>query len=128
MRGVLPSATWHSAAAALMIATMAGVALWRRISPTPRYRLLHPRHVREIAHALEELDFAEPMKVAQTSLGIRVSRHAAGFTLSRRDAALTPGGARVLARLITHLRGMECPADLVVGRWSIFHLLTGRAQ
>src|ERR1035441_1683633 len=73
-----PFVWWHAAAAAGLILTMGGVATVRRFRKTFSHRLLHPRHLREVAELVGRLRVPEPsthdgVRIATTSLGIQIS-------------------------------------------------------
>ena len=124
------------------------VALSRRLRTTQTHRLLHPRHVMEVAEALvstsqgaagaaarPELAFAPAdIRVSCTSLGIRISTDMikdAGaeihhYALSGRDVGITEPVARVLLKLICLLRHPDNSAELIEGSQSVFHVLVRR--
>ncbi len=131
-RGVLPSQPWHRWCAAAAAAAMVAVAAHRQFFPAS-YRILHPRHVREVAAILEAFSMSSmsPLTPMRTSLGIRLSSDRvliAGawmntYSFSRRSPALTPAAASDLARLTCELRRHPGSHALVEGRWNVFHLL-----
>jgi hypothetical protein len=147
--GVLPFHLWHAVATAGLALLMAVISLARRFSKTGRHRLLHPRHVREVADAmsLASSPAAEtraasqwtvlrrknsiPAHVGCTSLGVQISggkvRGAAGdtyhYTLSCRDGGMTEESARILAGLILQLRQSAGAGEFVKGNRNVFHLL-----
>ena len=53
LSGGLPFHTWHIGATAMMVVTMIAVSAKRRFQKIAKYRLLHPRHVKEVAEAVE---------------------------------------------------------------------------
>lgn len=146
LSGLLVFHFWQSVAVVSMALTMLVVAGLRRLRKNCTYELLHPRHVREIAAAIERASAhsianlktagpsrtrAEKIPLAATSLGIRISaseiESATGFvrhyTFSSRNAAMTEETAETLARLILKLKHLEGTKRLVKGEREVFHLL-----
>jgi hypothetical protein len=149
--GVLPFHSWHVAATACLALAMAAVSLARRFSRTARHRLLHPRHVKEVAEAVALVSspsteakaasqwtvlprrnsMPAPVHIGFTSLGIQISAGkisgAAGatyhYTLSCRDGGMTEETARILAGLILQLRQAIGAGEFVKGNRNVFHLL-----
>lgn len=149
--GVLPLHLWHVAATACLALAMAAVSLARRFRRTAKHRLLHPRHVREMAEALKHVsDLAAETKaagrwtvmpprdsvsvrlrIACTSLGVQISagkvREAAGdichYTLSYSDGGMTEEVARIVARLIVQLNRASDDGEFLKGNRDVFHLL-----
>lgn len=149
--GVLPLHSWHVAATACLALAMASIGLARRFRRTAKHRLLHPRHVREMAEALKQVsDLAAETKaagrwtvmpprdsvsvrlrIACTSLGVQISagkvREAAGdifhYTLSYCDGGMTEEVARIVARLIVQLNRASDDGEFLKGNRDVFHLL-----
>jgi prolipoprotein diacylglyceryl transferase len=156
MAGVLPFHSWHVVATACLGLAMIALGLARRFSRTARHRLLHPRHVREVAEAMSLISSPStetkpagqwtvlprnnsvPIRVSCTSLGVQISGGKVGgaagdsyhYTLSCRGGGMTEGMARILAGLILQLRRATGAGALVKGNRDVFHLLinpvTGR--
>jgi Prolipoprotein diacylglyceryl transferase len=142
---VLDFDPWHVVATAALAATMMVVACWRRLSKTTKYELLHPRHVNEIAEAIETLSVfvgietsgsendteAQTTHVARTSHGIRISTSiipdAGGrihlYALSSQKELLSEESARTLAALILQLKHPSASCELVRGSHAVFHAL-----
>ncbi|MCI0337071.1 MAG: prolipoprotein diacylglyceryl transferase [Acidobacteria bacterium] len=150
--GILPFQTSHIGATGLLVMTMISVALWRRFGIVSKHQLLHPRHVKEVAEAIElvsniaiEANAISPKEeflprtihLACTSNGVNLStgriKNAAGhiqlYTLSSRHELMTETVARILADLILLLKHAASSHELVKGNRGVFHLLvhTGRA-
>jgi hypothetical protein len=143
LAGVLPLSRWHLATFASLVATVIAVSLRRRFQRTPTFRLLHPRHIQQVANAVKALcasgghTIATPDKtftvvgVASTSLGIQISGgridHGAErvyhYTLSSAGEAMTEGTARSLSGLIRRLNGVAGSDKLIAGAHGVFHLL-----
>ena len=145
--GVLPLNWSHIALTVLVWSTMLAVAVSRRLRSETNYRLLLPRHVEEIAQALDSTaTHADSngggtqhhvrrtgIAIDCTSLGVQISTgriKVAGsslyhYALSNRMANLTEANARRLAKLIVQLRHPAARSDLVAGKQGVFHLLVG---
>ena len=145
LTGLLPFQAWHCGVGAILIVIMLGVTMYRRLASTSKHRLLHPRHVEEVANTLQVLSegssrsgsakihqaTAAPVRLARTSLGIQVSSSRITidrtwinqYCLSRETGTLTEDSARVLARLVLQLRHLCGAHELIKGQWNVFHLL-----
>ena len=143
--GFLPFQVWHFWVGATLIVIMLGVTVCRRFTSTSKYRLLHPRHVEEVANTLQALSDGStlsgsarlhkasgaPMRVVRTSLGIQMSSSRIRidrtwinqYCLSRETGTLTEDSAKVLARLVLQLRHLCGAHELIKGQWNVFHLL-----
>jgi hypothetical protein len=129
----------------LLALLMLVLAIGRRLQANVQHKLLHPRHVREIAAAVEHVSArysdspnpraqetgATELQTASTSLGIRISageipgrdgfvKH---YAFSCPSAAMTEETARALADLILRLKHPEESNRLVKGEREVFHLL-----
>lgn len=136
---------WCSAPFVAVAVSMAWVALARRFQKTPRFELLHPKHIEEIAelvrHTASSHQPACPpwrssprqpaIKVKQTSLGVRISagevihdgvtfRH---YCLSKQGEPLSPKCVNLLAREISLLQHDGAPYRPVPGKNDVIHLL-----
>ena len=138
--GVLPFQWWHVVVTALVSLVMLMVAIRRHGSD---YRLLLPRHMEELAHALEATSShaggngsgsrvrSAGVAIDCTSLGVQISagrikvagQHLYHYALSNQSANMTEGSARVVARLILELRHPLGTSDLIAGNRGVFHLL-----
>lgn len=122
LAGILPFQAWHAVAAALLAAGAAAVAL-RPSAYGRRHRLLHARHVQEVAEAMSAAEtaalarargeLAGGIQVARTSLGLQISAGVypnesgvAGwhYALSRPSDPLDEAAARALGALMFRLR------------------------
>ena len=141
--GALPSVRWHVSALMLLIFAMIGVSLRRLLPGTSRYQLLHPKHMRQVAFAINAINRSvsarnidenmppEDILLARTSLGIQISgskfQVRAGqmmhYTISSRQGAMSEGAARVLAYLIRSLTQSACIEHLIAGRAGMYHLM-----
>ncbi len=150
--GLLPLTWWHFLAAAFLVTVTLAIAVRRRLRNLPKYRLLHPHHVREIAGVIEGI--ADPpsesfrpfrwtvaqgqdsrpdtVRIGTTSAGIQISAgkildRQAGpvrhYTLSCRGADMSEEAAQLLAGVIGELKHYgPCPRLVRTDR-GIFHAL-----
>jgi hypothetical protein len=119
--GLIPATPVHTlVAVGLAVAAVALAATRSR-----RRRLLEPRHVAEVAAALQRGG------VAETSLGLRISCGAidgtAHYTLSARGEPLDAGEVARLATLLCRLRHPRQVADVVHGRSGAVHVVVPTA-
>jgi prolipoprotein diacylglyceryltransferase len=143
--GLLPFQARHCGIGAILIVIMLGVTVYRRFASTSKYRLLHPRHVEEVANTLQVLSeestlsgsarshqaTAAPVRVVRTSLGIQMSSGRIRidrewinqYCLSRETGTLTEDSAKVLTRLVLQLKHLCGARELIKGQWNVFHLL-----
>jgi len=141
--GVLPYQWWHAGLTAFVSVVMIVVAITRRSQRELDYRLLLPRHVEELAQALDATSNhagrnggglrlrASGIPIDCTSLGVQISAgrirvagdHLYHYALSNRAANMTEASAHVVARLILQLRHPLATSDLIAGNHGVFHLL-----
>ncbi len=143
--GRLPFQPWHAGATVLLVLTIIAIASKRRFGKTPRHRLLHPRHVKEVAEAVETVSNSaiartivpdqmpprQNIPIGCTSLGVQISagkiERAAGctrhYTLSYQSGIMTREAARTLAGLILQLERPGGSAKFVNGNRGVFHLV-----
>jgi hypothetical protein len=142
LAGVLPFHAWHAGVVLGMVLTM--IAAKR----AGNRQLLHPRHIHEIAAAIEGASHRRPearpvghwtllpsrravtseVRVGCTSLGVQVSTGRLGsetrhYSISYRDGGMTVETARVIARIVLQLERANGPAQLHKGNRDVFHLL-----
>jgi hypothetical protein len=132
-----PFAWWHAAAAVGLVLTMTGVSIVRRIRVTRTDRLLHPRHLREVAELVVRLRLPEPsthdgVRIATTSLGIQIS---AGrqeepestvhhYAISSPGETLSDRSAAALGELIARLDPAPAKTgEFICSTRGVFHLL-----
>jgi prolipoprotein diacylglyceryltransferase len=145
LSGILNFHLWHAGAAACLVFAIIAVALVRLFRRTAKHLLLHPRHVNEVAQALEwvanlttetpaisEQNFAPAaIKIGCTSLGIQISASqiegATGCTyhyaLSHQNGVMDEATARTVARLIRQLRHSSNSNEFIQGNRGVFHLV-----
>lgn len=131
--GRLPFRPWHFAMTALVVTSMATVAIERRFRRAPTHRFFHPRHVRELAQAIRSAVTAPgaPVQVGRTSLGIQVSggeirtpdERRIYYAVSRNSGTMNAASARALAKLICVLRHPGADFEVINGKGSVFHIL-----
>lgn len=137
--GVLPLHSWYVMTTAGIAFVMMIIALRRCLRRVPKHRLLHPRHVREIAEAIDQLsapniataDHLGKLRIARTSLGIRLStgmvegpggpiRH---YTISCADGPINKATVDLLSRLILTLRPASVSGRIASPSGDLFHLI-----
>ncbi|HKV40330.1 MAG TPA: prolipoprotein diacylglyceryl transferase family protein, partial [Blastocatellia bacterium] len=148
--GVLPFHAWHVVSTAGLLALMTGLSLARRLRKTPSHLLLHPRHIRELAEAVNAVSEGaatettgapwtvfptgparRDVPVACTSLGIRISTGRIGtgpgalrqFSLSHKNGNLSEQAARLLSNLLVQIERLSPTARLTRGGHGVFHVL-----
>ena len=145
--GLLPGYGWHAAVPLLLLASVPALALIRRRRQPSHFALLHARHIRELAEAVQLLDgtldpgrlATDPtdvvgsnvIQVASTSLGVSISagdvadgsRRIRHYSISCRPAALTESSVAVLATTIGRVRHAAPPVAVVPGTSGVFHIL-----
>lgn len=141
--GVLPFQWWQFVVTVLVSIVMLVVAVKRWSQRGLDYRLMLPRHLEELAHALDATSNhadgngggsrarASGVPIDCTSLGVQISagrikvagKHLYHYALSNRTANMSEDSARVVARLILQLRHPIGTSDLVAGNCGVFHLL-----
>lgn len=145
LTGALIFHVWHLAATVGMVLTMIIVALSRKLNGKLRYQIFLPRHVKEIAEAVQRITHSSAGKmvsaesttnlqnipVACTSLGIRLSTQKVRnetdnihhFAISSQKEMITDRTATKLADLILKLRYPAGSGELIKGNQGVFHLL-----
>ena len=137
--GVLTFHLWHVIATAAIVSIMIVVALARKFQGTLKYQIFLPRHVKEVAEAVQRVSHAsagvgeniQNIPVVCTSLGIRIStqtmendgnniRH---FAISSQKEKMTERSAMKLADLIMKLKYSTGSGELIKGNRGVFHLL-----
>jgi hypothetical protein len=143
---LIPFSSWHVWATAGIILVMVVTSVMQGVSRTSKYRLLNPRHVREIAQAVQTV--AKPagalpasnnggspssdINVRITSQGLCISagRFAEGssnlqhYSLSCQRSALTAATAEIISGVIlTTSRHSFDSKELIKGKDGVYHLL-----
>jgi prolipoprotein diacylglyceryltransferase len=137
-RNILPSVRLHAAAAIVLTACIVLVAIARRFDRVARFRLRHPKHVRELAFAIREL--ADSGNVANSSRGVTLYSTSCGivvsggmihghscevqnYCVSKAGSPLTQREAELLARVIGLLQSPQRNFRLLSNSPGVFHLL-----
>jgi len=140
LSGIVQFQLLHIAATAGLIVVMLAVAVARQFRKTARHLLLHPRHVDEVARAVEWLaDPATttisakraPIKIGTTSLGIQISASTIKqgessiyhYSLSSQTGTISEEAVRAIARLILQLKHPSGATELTKGNRGVFHVL-----
>lgn len=135
--GLVPVLGWQVAATAVVTLCALVVVIRARSPQKDRRYYWQPRHVKEVAEAVNQIHpkpfIGTPvvMDVITTSLGICISAsHVPGadgmvnhYALSAANGTMTPANAAAVAALIMHLKHPAQPSELVTGSQGIFHLL-----
>lgn len=143
--GILTFHLWHACATASLVLTMIVVVVIRCFRRTEKHKLLHPRHVREVAEAIElvsnpPIEGAAISKwntapavinIGRTSLGVQISSSKVKswngsidhYTISSQNGAMTHESAKTLADLIVRLKKYSGLNEFVSGKQGVFHLL-----
>jgi hypothetical protein len=136
----LPMRPWHLGITLALLFLMVAVTLHRRFRPTPMHRLLHPRHIREVANALEyatsdQSSFKPGIRVSRTSPGIQISSAVtdgtaaeicAHYCLSCCGQPLTFDSAAILAKAICQIQHHPPHFKLLPGNNHVFHCFIHR--
>jgi len=131
----LPRRPWHLGITLALVFLMIAVSVHRRFRETATHWILHPRHIREVARALEYATesrsrFKPEIRVGCTSLGIQISSAAADnsageicthYCLSRRGQPMTLDAAATLASVICRLQHHPPQFRLISGNNHVFH-------
>jgi hypothetical protein len=135
---VLPFHWWHIIVFIAVILVAVAVTLKRRLQCADEYHLLHPKHIQEVAEALELISnltiSSSPLSnihIACTSLGIQISAsriknskgHIDHYTFSSEKESLTEAKAHIIARLILKLKQVYSSVELIERNEGIFHLI-----
>lgn len=143
--GILPFHLWYIIASVGTVLTMIAIALFRQFRGAGKHRLLNPRHVREIAEAIDLISnrvsertvttgghtVPEVIPMSFTSLGIQIS---AGkikeaetsidhYALSFKKEIMNKESACTLADPIIRLKHSDGLRELVSQRQGVFYVL-----
>ncbi len=145
LKGALTFHWWHVFSTAGLVLLMIAVALKRRFQKTPKHLLLNPRHVGEIAEALDRLLTVDSerssihdknstpadVKMECTSQNVQISASIINsqtdqiyhYALSRKKDRLTDESAEILTELLLRLKQPFRSYQLIKGNKGVFHLL-----
>lgn len=145
--GLLPHYSWHGVIPLVLLTAMLIVNSRMRLHTMSRFNVLHPRHVRELAEALQIANGTLPpfscrpatrslrnpgvIHVVETSLGLRLSSGSlrdgtaalAHYTLSDAEATMTPRSAHLLATTICRLYHRGGSFELWPAQSGVFHVM-----
>ncbi len=143
--GIITFHLWHACATATLVLTMITVVLIRCFRRTAKHKLLHPRHVKEVAEAIEliskpKFDKASISKpnnkpaiidIGRTSLGIKISASKVKrdndcidhYAISSQNGAMNRETAKTLADIIVQLNQHLGSTEFITGKQGVFHLL-----
>ena len=148
LTGRMPFHAWHLASTLSLPLLMLVIAVWRRFDRTESFRIRHPRHISEVAEAIDSLSrlchqresqrIANIIPVAQTSMGFQISASDSGgdgrvpvhFTISCRGRLISRKAAVNLADLIAQLKPDSRCRGLLPGtkQEGVFHLVLAPTQ
>jgi hypothetical protein len=148
LSGVFAFRMWHVGTALGVCLLMTTIALKRMLRGGAEHLLTHPRHVREIArainaphvsvdahlgqHAESKGDASQPVSVKRTSLDLLISvsrietarglvRH---YALSNNNKNLNEASVKAVARIILQLKPPVHSHQLIKGSRDVFHLIS----
>jgi hypothetical protein len=124
---------------------MLATVIFRKFQPVPVHKILHPKHVLEIAEGIEALENHIPVNgeifMVTTSLGLNISRgilksdegYALHYTISGAGKTIEKKGIpefkindksiKILSKLVQTLKHPGTQLELVEGEPGIFHLI-----
>jgi hypothetical protein len=125
---------WFSVPLILLAVSMAMVAVARKFDSMPRFDLLHPRHIEEIAELVRRPSSPpsqRAVEVKRTSLGIRISVgevhcddvNLLHYCLSKDGEPLSRKAAHLLARQISLMRHHGAHFRTMHRQSGVFHIL-----
>jgi hypothetical protein len=133
--GFLPLSAWHTLVALALVLVMLGLALSRALRRSDEHLLLLPRHISELAGAIDTLPnpargSPDGIRVHTTSQGLQISSAAltdeAGpvrcYTISRPGRTLSHRTAQSLLTSIGRLKHPGRPTEILFGDLGVYHL------
>jgi hypothetical protein len=142
---IIPFHLWHINATIGIVLTMIAVALNRKFRGTGKHKLVNPRHVKEIAEAIDVISsrvsektvlvggytVPEVIPLSSTSLGLLISAdrikdaeaYVEHYALSSKNGSMTEKTARSVADLIIQMKHLPGASRLITGGNGVFHLL-----
>lgn len=145
LSGFLVFHSWHIVATVAMISAIIVLASARRFGKAVKYKLLNPRHVKEVAETIEQVSgrvekrralsgenqWPEAIPIGCTSLGIQISagqiRDAGAsidhYTISAKNGTMNREVAGILADMIIQLKHPSSPMKLIDHTRGVFHVL-----
>ena len=148
LSGRVPYESWHLVTTGLLVLTMTGIALNRRLQKITKYQLTNPRHIRELAEAMRAVsgsatiqhhsssgsEVSNNIPVRSTSLGILVSADQSTervselehYALSCKDGKMTDEIARTVADIILTIKRSLRLKEFIKGEHGVYHLVLCR--
>ncbi|NNG00310.1 MAG: hypothetical protein HKM93_13070 [Desulfobacteraceae bacterium] len=145
LAGLLPFHLWHITATAGIVLIMTAVATNRKFRSSGKHKLHNPRHVKEIADAIDKISSSVSAKaiitdghtaqdvipIATTSLNIQISTgaikdtvtHIDHYALSYQNRSMTEETARTVADLIIQVKKLSGASRLITRGNGVYHLL-----
>jgi hypothetical protein len=140
LNGVLPKYWWHLWSLPALILLMIATATTRNFSPLPTHKILHPKHVLEIANSLTALQNSQTVNgeilIAQTSLGLKISsgiiadanESSFHYTFSndeknKKNFQINKTLAKILGTLIQTLKHPTTAYKIIEGQSNVFHIV-----
>ncbi len=143
--GLLPHYLWHLWALPVLVFGMFATVISRKFQSVPAHKILHPKHVLEIAQGIEVLENHIPVNgeifMITTSRGLNISRgilkagdgYALHYTISGTEKRIEKKGSpefkvnnksiRILGKLVQVLKHPATQLELVEAEPGIFHLI-----
>ncbi len=145
LSGLLPHYLWHLWSLPVLVFGMLATAIFRKFQSVPAYKILHPKHVLEIAQGIEALENHIPVNgeifMVTTSLGLNISkgilkadeRYVLHYTISGTGKRIKKNGLpelkvnnksiKILGKLVQTLTHPATRLELIEGEPGIFHLI-----
>lgn len=144
MVGTLPLHLWHVIVTVGIVLSLISVALIRRFRPTAKHKLLNPRHIGEVAEAVDKISrmptenitlpayYTAPVTIhmSSTSLGIQISagkikdaeKSIDYYGISSQNDTMSEDTAGILTDLIIQLKYPGYSKELITDNRGVFHL------
>jgi len=144
MSGLLVFHAWHAAAAVCMVLAMIAIATRRQLKGEDKYKLFHPRHIREVAEAVGSLSILagltgfsehplapEDVRIASTSVGVKISASRIEddsglidhYAISHQSDSMSEEIAKTHGALVLRLRNYSGPSQIYSRNSGIYHFL-----
>lgn len=138
LNDVLPKYWWHLWSLPALVLLMIATAVKRNFSINPTHKILHPKHVLEIANCIEALQkkqiASDKILIAKTSLGLKISsgtitdtnESSFHYTFSNNEKnkiKINKTIAKILGTLIQTLKHSAMPFNIIEGQSGVFHIV-----
>lgn len=136
--GLLPHYLWHLWALPLLVLVMVTTVTFRKFQNVPKYKILHPKHILEIAKGIEALEYYIPINgeifMVSTSLNMNISRGIleleqkpfVHYTISSNDKIkfdIDKNSAKLIGKLIQTLKYPTEDFEIEEGGQGVYHLI-----